>query len=146
MSTVITAAVVTRRLDGLDLERLGVPPQPRRRHCAPPLRVGPAPASTALPAPAHVLELAILERTPRCRGERGGEANVGAGRVMARVEIEVRRGAVVPGYGGVRAGVRLGVAMAHFEGCRGLRGCEWGEGGVGTDRTEVCGTRRALWA
>lgn len=113
---VVTASMVTSRRNSLNLKRLGVPPQPRRRHRAPPLCIGPAPARAARPAAAHVLELAVLEGAHGRRGAGGGEADVGAGGVVDRVEVEVRVRAVVPGDGGVGAGMSVGVAAAHFGG------------------------------
>lgn len=108
--------MVTSRRDSLDLERLGVPPQPRRGHRAPPLGVGPAAAGAARPAAAHVLELAVLEGADGGCGPGGGEGDVGAGGVVGRVEVELGVWAVVPGDGGVGAGVGVGVAAAHLGG------------------------------
>jgi len=61
MSAVLAASVVASRLKCLDLESLGVPLEPRRRHRAPSLRVGTLLASATRPTALHVFELAVLK-------------------------------------------------------------------------------------
>jgi hypothetical protein len=93
---------------------------PRVRHAlgrqvgAPAAPVGALAAGAAGPGAAEDLVAAVLQRAAVLGGLALGEGPVGAGRLEAGREVDEGRGAVVPGYGRVGAGVDAGVAVAHF--------------------------------
>jgi hypothetical protein len=97
----------------LVLVRLRVLLPPRHGHGTPALRVGTLLAGAASPAPAHSLELAVLERAVAVRGLRRGVADVLAGLLIPGLEVDHGRRAVVPCDRGVGAGMVARMSMAH---------------------------------
>lgn len=70
-------------------------------------------ARAARPAPAFALELAVLERAVGRRGLGCRERYVAARRLIARLEIDERRRAVVPVDGCVGAGMVSRMSVTH---------------------------------
>lgn len=109
--------MIARRLNSLDGIRLGIHLETAQGHGAPSLSVWPLPARAAGPTAPFALELAVLEGAVRVGGLGGSEGDVGAGRLVARLEVDEGRGAVVPVDGRVGAGVMSRMAVAHVAGC-----------------------------
>jgi hypothetical protein len=105
--------VIARRLYCLNRERLGVHGQPAQRHGAPALGVGPLLTRAARPTTAFALEVAVLERAVGRRGLGCCEGHVAARRLIARLEIDECRGAVVPVDGCVGAWVVSRMSVTH---------------------------------
>lgn len=109
--------MITRRLNSLDGIRLRIHLKTAQGHGAPSLGVWPLAARAAGPATPFTLELTVLEGAVGVGGLGGSEGDVGAGRLVARLEVDEGRGAVVPVDGRVGAGVMSRMAVAHVAGC-----------------------------
>jgi hypothetical protein len=113
--TLAAAPVIARGFYSLDREGLGIHGQPAQGHGAPALSIRALLACAAGPAATFTLELAVLERTVSLCGLGCREGHVAAGRLIARLEIDERRRAVVPVNGCMGAGVVSRMAVTHCD-------------------------------
>jgi len=109
------ATPVVATLDPLPLVRDGVllPLRLGRQVAAPAAGVATAAFTTRPPAASCAAEITVGERAACCRRLGRGERDVGARRLVARLQVDERRRAVVPCHGLVAAGVRMGMSVAH---------------------------------
>lgn len=117
--------MIARRLHLLKGHGLGVPLHAAHGHGAPASRVGALLARAARPTAALVLELAVLEGTVGADGLGGSKGGVAAGRLVARLQVNESRRAVVPVDGRVGARVVAGMAVTHVEWLVSEEGAAW---------------------
>lgn len=107
--------MVARGLYSLERKGLGIHRQPAQGLGAPALSVGTLLACAACPTATFALELAVLERTVRLCGLGCRERHLAARRLIACLEIDERRRAVVPVDGCMGAGVVSRMAVTHCD-------------------------------
>ena len=111
----VAATAMITTLNPLPLVRDGVllPLRLGRQVAAPAAGVAASTLTARPPAASRAAEVAVRERAACCRRLGRGEGDVGTRRLVARFQVDERRGAVMPCHGLVPAGVRMGMSVAH---------------------------------